>query len=68
MASKQKVKQRSLHAVETILGPDYSRKLLFYSKEQLFYCYKEVRSKTLRKEKSNRRLLLLGSIGRIPEK
>ena len=48
-------------------GSDYSRKLIFYSKEQLFYCYEELRSKTLRKERSNRRLSLLGSIGRIPE-
>ena len=47
--------------------PDYSRKLIFYSKEQLFYCYEELRLKTLRKERSNRRLSLLGSIGRIPE-
>ena len=34
--------------------PDYSRKLIFYSKEQLFYCYEELRLKTLRKERSNR--------------
>lgn len=26
-------------------GPDYSRKLIFYSKEHLFYCYKELRLK-----------------------
>ena len=45
------------------ITPDYSRKLIFYSKEQLFYCYEELRLKTLRKERSNRRLSLLGSIG-----
>ena len=33
---------------------------MFYSKEQLFYCY-------MRKERSKPRLSLLGSIGRIPE-
>ena len=46
---------------------DYSRKLIFYSMEQLFYCYKELRLKTSRKERSNQRLSLLGSIVRIPE-
>ena len=33
----------------------------------MFYWYEELRLKTLRKERSNRRLSLLGSIGRIPE-
>ena len=33
----------------------------------MFYCYKEPRLKISRKERSNRRLSLLGSIGRIPE-
>ena len=33
----------------------------------MFYCYKEPRLKILRKERSNRRLSLLGSIGKIPE-
>ena len=31
-------------------GPDYSRKLIFYSKEQLFYCCKELQLKTSRKK------------------
>ena len=35
--------------------------------EQLFYCDKELRLKISRKERSKRRLSLLGSIGRIPE-
>ena len=48
-------------------GPGSSRKLIFYSKEQLFYCYKELRLKASRKERSNWRLSLLGSIGTIPE-
>ena len=33
----------------------------------MFYCYKEPRLKISRKERSNRRLSVLGSIGRIPE-
>ena len=33
----------------------------------MFYCDKEPRLKISRKERSNRRLSLLGSIGRIPE-
>ena len=33
----------------------------------MFYCYNEPRLKISRKERSNRRLSLLGSIGRIPE-
>jgi len=43
------------------------QKAVFYSKEQLFYCYKELPLNTLRKERSNRRLSLLGSIRTIPE-
>ena len=46
---------------------DYSRKLLFYSKEQSLYCYKELWLKTSRKERSNWRLLLPGSTRTIPE-
>ena len=38
-----------------------------YSKEQLFYCFKERPLKRSRRERSNRRLSLLGSIGGIPE-
>ena len=33
----------------------------------MFYCYNEPRLKISRKERSNRRLSLLGSIGAIPE-
>ena len=33
----------------------------------MFYCYNEPRLKISRKERSNRRLSLLGSIGTIPE-
>ena len=33
----------------------------------MFYCYKEPRLKIVRRERSNWRLSLLGSIGRIPE-
>ena len=33
----------------------------------MFYCDKELRLKISRKERSKRRLSLLGSIGRIPE-
>ena len=33
----------------------------------MFYCYKELRLKFSRKERYNRRLSLLRSIGRIPE-
>ena len=43
------------------------KKVIFYSKKQLFYYYRELPLKTLRKERSNWRLSLLGSIGMIPE-
>ena len=63
-----KVKRRSLHLVETIiLTARLLQKGTIYSKEQLFYCYKELRFKTSRKERSNRRLSLRESIRRIPE-
>ena len=43
-------------------GPDYYfRKLLFYRKEQLFYCYKKLREK----KDLMGRLSLLGSLRRI---
>ena len=56
-----------MRAVETILRARLLQKVIFYIKQELFYCYKELRLKTSRKERSNRRLSLLGSIGRIPE-
>ena len=59
---------RARHLVETmILTARLLQKGTSYSKEKLFYCYKELRFKTSRKERSNRRLSLRGSIGRIPE-
>ena len=67
--SKQRLKQRSLRAVEIILRARFLRKV--NSQQQrtvmLFYCYEELQLKTSRKERSNQRLSLLGSIGRIPE-
>ena len=32
-------------------GPVYSRKLIFYSKDQLFHCFKELKLKKLREKK-----------------
>ena len=37
---KQRIKQWSLHSVETILTARLLQKGTIYSKEQLFYCYK----------------------------
>ena len=56
-----------MRALETILRVRLLKKVILYSKEQLFYYYKELPLKTLRKERSNWRLSLLGSIGMIPE-
>ena len=67
MASKIEGKAKVIVCSWNYKGPIYSRKLIFYSKDQLFHCFKELRLKTSRKERSNRRLSLLGSIGRIPE-
>ena len=47
-----------VYAAETILRVRLLHKVIFYSKEQLFYCYNELRLETSRKERSNRRLSL----------
>ena len=67
MASKIEGKAKVIVCSWNYKGPIYSRKLIFYSKDQLFHCFKELRLKTSRKERSNRRLSLLGSIGRFLE-
>ena len=66
---KQRLKQRSLRAVEIILRARFLRKVNGQQQRTviLFYCYEELQLKTLRKERSNQGLSLLGSIGRIPE-
>ena len=56
-----------MRAVETILRARLLQKVNILKLRTVVYCYKEPRLKILRKERSNRRLLLLGSIGRIPE-
>ena len=56
-----------MRAVETILRARLLQKVNILKLRTVVYCYKEPRLKILRKERSNRRRSLLGSIGRIPE-
>ena len=56
-----------MRAVETILRARLLQKVNILQQRIVVLRYEELRLKTLRRERSNPRLSLLGSIGRIPE-
>ena len=57
MASKIEGKAEVIVCCWNDKGPVYSRKLIFYSKDQLFHCFKELKLKKLREKKDLLRYL-----------